>query len=56
MTGVAKKGGARPGSGRKPEGKIMVTYKLAPDVVAFLKGHARPASQLIEEAIRKLYL
>lgn len=47
-------GGARPGAGRKSEGKIMVSYKLAPDVVQFLKSQDRPASQIIEEAVRKV--
>ena len=48
-------GGARPGSGRKNEGKVQVCYKLAPDVVKFLREHDSPASRLIEEAVRKFY-
>lgn len=46
-------GGKRPGSGRKNEGKVQVCYKLAPDVVKFLREHDRPASRLIEDAVRK---
>ena len=41
--------------GRKNEGKIPVCYKLAPDVVKFLRDHERPASRLIEDAVRKFY-
>ena len=48
-------GGKRFGSGRKNEGKIPVCYKLAPDVVKFLRKHKRPASRLIEDAVRKFY-
>lgn len=51
-----KRGGARKGAGRKPEGKIQVSYKLAPDVVNFLRQNERPASQLIEDAVRSHYL
>ena len=32
-------GGKRTGSGRKNEGKVQVCYKLAPDVVKFLREH-----------------
>ena len=48
-------GGKRTGSGRKNEGKIPVCYKLAPDVVKFLREHDRPASRLIEDAVRAHY-
>ena len=50
-----KGGGARSGAGRKNEGKIPVCYKLAPDVVKFLREHERPSSRLIEDAVRKFY-
>lgn len=55
MQKQSKKGGARKGAGRKSEGKIQVTYKLAPDVVDFLRENEKPASQLIENAIRSYY-
>ena len=48
-------GGKRTGSGRKNEGKVQVCYRLAPDVVKFLREHERPASRLIEDAVRKFY-
>ena len=48
-------GGKRTGSGRKNEGKVQVCYKLAPDVVKFLREHDRPASRLIEDAVRAHY-
>ncbi len=51
----AARGGKRSGSGRKPEGKIQVSYKLAPDVVDFLRSNDKPASQLIENAVREYY-
>lgn len=41
--------------GRKNEGKVQVCYRLAPDVVKFLRDHERPASRLIEDAVRKFY-
>ena len=49
------RGGARNGAGRKPEGKIQVSYKRAPDVVLFLRSNEKPASQLIENAVRNYY-
>lgn len=55
MTDEKKRGGARKGSGRKSEGKIQVSYKLAPDVVQFLRSNEKPASQLIENAVRFYY-
>ena len=55
MHNNSKRGGARKGSGRKSEGKIQVSYKLAPDVVSFLRGNDRPASVLIEDAVRSYY-
>lgn len=55
MTDKHGHGGTRKGAGRKPEGKIQVTYKLAPDVVDFLRGNEKPASQLIENAVRNYY-
>ena len=45
-------GGKRPGSGRKNEGKVQVCYRLAPDVVEFLRNNERPASRIIEDAVR----
>ena len=49
-------GGKRQGSGRKNEGKVQVCYRLAPDVVEFLKDRKRrhriPASRIIEDAVR----
>ena len=45
------RGGNRAGAGRKPEDKIQVTFKLAPDVVEFLRNN-RPCSKTIENAIR----
>ena len=45
-------GGKRPGSGRKNEGKVQVCYRLAPDVVEFLRSNERPASRIIEDAVR----
>lgn len=41
--------------GRKNEGKVQVCYRLAPDVVLFLKKHERPASRLIEDAVRNYH-
>lgn len=41
--------------GRKNEGKVQVCYRLAPDVVKFLREHDRPASRLIEDAVRAHY-
>ncbi len=47
-------GGSRIGSGREKLNKIKVTYRLAPDVVIFLRGADQPASQVIEKAVRVL--
>ena len=52
---MTDRGGKRQGSGRKNEGKVQVCYKLAPDVVKFLREHDRPASRLIEDAVRAHY-
>lgn len=41
--------------GRKSEGKKQVCYRLAPDVIKFLREHERPASRLIEDAVRNYY-
>ena len=46
-------GGKRQGSGRKNEGKMQVCYRLAPDVVEFMRHNERPASRIIEDAVRK---
>ena len=48
-------GGARKGAGRKDEGKTQVSYKLAPDVVSFLRLSDKPASVMIENAVRHYY-
>lgn len=53
LTQIAKHGGKRPRSGRKNEGKVQVCYRLAPDVVEFLRRNERPASRIIEDAVRK---
>lgn len=50
---IANHGGKRPGSGRKNEGKVQVCYRLAPDVVEFLRSNERPASRIIEDAVRE---
>jgi len=50
-----KKGGARKGAGRPAQGKVSVGYKLAPDVVEFLRSSEKPASVLIENAVRETY-
>lgn len=50
---MTNRGGRRPGSGRKNEGKVQVCYRLAPDVVEFLRNNERPASRIIEDAVRK---
>ena len=34
-------GGARPGAGRKPEGKLRKTVKLSPDAVRRFQAYAR---------------
>ena len=49
-----KRGGKRAGAGRKSEGKVKVSYKLAPDVVAYLNSRAdKPKARIIEEALRE---
>lgn len=45
------RGGARPGSGRKPTGKKMVSKRLAPDVVAILEQQD-DATDHLEAAVR----
>ena len=49
---INKHGGKRQGSGRKNEGKVQVCYRLALDVVEFLRNNERPASRIIEDAVR----
>lgn len=51
-------GGARAGAGRKKKnsgGKIKACYSLSSDVVEFLRDHEKPASRLIEDAVREFY-
>ncbi|SFN04467.1 hypothetical protein [Nitrosomonas communis] len=45
MEDKQKHGGARKSAGLKLEGKIAVTYQLAPDVVEFLRNDGKRASQ-----------
>lgn len=47
------RGGSRKGSGRKNQNKIRVSYRLAPDVAEYLKNHEKPATTIIEEAVRE---
>jgi len=50
-----KRGGKREGAGRKvsESSKRMVSFRLAPDVVEYLRGIPdRPQAQVIEEALR----
>lgn len=44
-------GGTRPGSGRKPTGKKMVSKRLAPDVVSILEQQPDQTAYM-EAAIR----
>lgn len=53
-----KRGGARPGAGRKPKGRIpsiMVNLRLSPelrdDLRAFLKERSMTVSAFVEEAL-----
>lgn len=46
-----KRGGSRPGSGRKPSGKKMVSKRLAADVVAILEQQTDQTA-FVEAAIR----
>jgi hypothetical protein len=46
-------GGSRKGSGRKNQNKVRVSYRLAPDVAEYLKSHDKPATTIIEEAVRE---
>lgn len=54
-----KKGGARKGAGRPPINpdlkKVQVGLKLPRWLLAWLRGHDRPAAQLIEEALREVH-
>jgi len=47
------RGGYRKGSGRKNQNKVRVSYRLAPDVAEYLKNHEKPATTIIEEAVRE---
>lgn len=49
---MKKRTGPPYADGRGP--KIPVSYKLASDVVDFLRAQDRPAAQVIEEAVRNL--
>ena len=49
------RGGRREGAGRPLQGeekKIRVSYRLAVDVVEYLRGHDMPAARVIERAVR----
>ena len=51
------RGGQRQGAGRpkgttKADKKIRVSYRLAVDVVEYLRGHDMPAARVIERAVR----
>lgn len=48
-------GGKRAGAGRKNEGKIQVSPRLAPDVVLILRNGKIPQAQMIEIAVREKY-
>lgn len=54
MRETIKRGGKRPGAGRKPSEnkKIRISTSLAPDVVKLLKESDKPIAQTIEEAVR----
>jgi len=47
------RGGSRKGSGRKNHNKVRVSYRLAHDVAEYLKNHEKPATTIIEEAVRE---
>jgi len=47
------RGGSRKGSGRKNQNKVRVSYRLAHDVAEYLKNHEKPATTIIEEAVRE---
>ena len=47
------RGGKRAGSGRKSQNKVRVSYRLAHDVAEYLKNHEKPATTIIEEAVRE---
>lgn len=47
------RGGKRAGSGRKNHNKVRVSYRLSPDVAEYLKNHEKPATTIIEEAVRE---
>jgi len=46
------RGGSRKGSGRKNQNKVRVSYRLAADVAEYLKNHEKPATTIIEQAVR----
>lgn len=48
-----ERGGKREGSGRKNQNKVRVSYRLAADVAEYLKNHEKPATTIIEEAVRE---
>jgi hypothetical protein len=53
------RGGRREGAGRptgttKPGKKLRVSYRLARDVVEYLRAHHEPAARVIERAVRAL--
>lgn len=53
MLKTEKRGGARPGSGRKPSPnkKIQVATRLSPEVVEILRNSDIPIAQYIELAV-----
>ena len=54
-----RRGGARPGAGRKSEDKKQVATKLAPDVINMIdvlkKETNLPKAQIIESAVREYF-
>lgn len=53
-----KKGGARKGAGRKPEGnnRVKVNFKLLPEVAFFLRNQKERPSIIIEKLIIEKFL
>jgi len=52
------RGGKRPGAGRpagaqSPDRKVMVSFRLQPAAVRWLKSHGRPMTEVIEDLIKK---
>jgi len=56
---IVTHGGARPGAGRKPSGKVRKTVKLSPAAIRRVRAFARREqlpdfSAALEEAVRRL--